>query len=151
VIGATNQDEANIVGSLYAKSLGVTRAAAVVTHDGYARIAGSLGVDVPVSLKNCMSNAIVGLFRGDAIRTIHSVSGSNVSIVELRVSRANDLIGVPLKIAKLPKDTLVMSISRDATEFIPSGDDAIHEGDVIVLMTTSAHETSLIKRFCAPT
>ncbi|TVQ28126.1 MAG: Trk system potassium transporter TrkA [Spirochaetaceae bacterium] len=148
VIGATENEELNILGPLYAKSLGVKRAAAVIHHDGYTRIARSLGIDVPVNQKACVAGAISSLLRSGSVHSVHTIPGSLISAVELSVTPGSALIGVPLREANLPPNSLIMAITRNGSDIIPTGNDSVIAGDTVVLMTSVNHESALIRRLC---
>ena len=138
VIGATLDQESNIISALYAKSMGTTRSAAVLYHDGYARVARSLGIDVPVSLKSSMVNAISSVLHGDAVRIQHSMTGSGLSLVQITVGERSRALGIPLRDIALPKNTLVMSIRRAGTDILPGGDDTLEIGDEAFIMVRTA-------------
>lgn len=148
VIGASRNEEANIVGSLHAKAAGVKHAAAVLYHDGYSRIARNLGVDVPVSLKNTMANAIASHLRGQQVKALHTIPGSTVSIIELEITDGSPMTNAPLRDLKLPKPTLILALAREGTQIIPGGHDTLQPGDTVIVLTTRAHESALITRLC---
>ncbi|MCA1753260.1 MAG: NAD-binding protein [Spirochaeta sp.] len=139
----TNQ-EANIVGALHAKVKGVPRVAAVLYQDGYARIARSLGVDLPVSLRSCTVSAIASHLRGDAVKALYSIAGTSISIVEVVLAERSAFNGVPLSRAALPGQTLILSITRDSTVIIPNGDELLIAGDIVVALTPRRYEATLI-------
>lgn len=145
IVGATADQESNMISALYAKSMGTPRAAAVLFHDGYTRIARSLGIDVPVSLKASMVNAISSVLRGKTVRIIHSVPGSGLSLVRMRVTEASPMAGTAIMRGALPKHTLIMSIRRGEREFLPSGKDHIESGDELFIMARTADISRLAK------
>ncbi|GEM_PF-493514 len=144
VVAAGIDQQANIVAALQAKTQGVERAIAVLFHEGYARIARNLGVDVPISIKGCMANAIAAHMRGEAVRALYTIPGSAISIVEAVLAAESAFNGVPLKHAGLPKRSLILSISRDGIEIIPAGDEAMRAGDMVVALTPRENEGVLI-------
>ncbi len=139
----TNQ-EANIVGALHAKVKGVPRVGAVLYQDGYARIARSLGVDLPVSLRSCTVSAIASHLRGDAVKALYTIAGTSISIVEVVLAERSAFNGVPLSRAALPRQTLILSITRDSKVIIPDGDELLIAGDVVVALTPRSNESTLI-------
>lgn len=149
VIGAMNDEQANLVGCLYAKSMGVVRAAAIVFHDGYARIARNLGIDVPISLKNAMVSAISRRMRGDTVQGLHTIAGSDLVVMELTVGTDSRGAGTRLRDRTLPEKTLVLSLSRDGAERIPTGDDVLQSGDALVVMTSRAREKQVVSCLCS--
>lgn len=145
VIGATLDQESNMISALYAKSMGTSRSAAVLYHDGYARVARSLGIDVPVSLKSSMVNAIASVLHGDAVRILHSMTGSGLSLVQIEVGEASKMCGTRLRDASLPKQTLVMSIYRSGSEILPGGEHTLEAGDKAVVTARTADIAKLVK------
>lgn len=136
--------EANIVGALHAKVKGVPRVAAVLYQDGYARIARSLGVDLPVSLRSCTVSAIASHLRGEAVKALYTVAGTSISIIEVVLAERSAYNGVALSAAALPRQTLILSITRDSNLIIPNGDEVLIAGDVLVALTPRRYEATLI-------
>ena len=63
IMAATENQELNIVSAVYAKSLGVKKALAVVKKTSYLNVATNLGIDVPISLNYSTLQGILRFMR----------------------------------------------------------------------------------------
>lgn len=139
VIATTDNQELNIVTALYAKSLGVKRAVALVNRSGYAPIAAQLGIDVPVSQKNAMVTTILRFIRSGVVRSVHTISDGQIEATELTARPNSVAVGVAIKDLALPSDSLIVSVERDGTSIVPGGNNVIRGGDHLVLISKKEH------------
>lgn len=146
IVATSDNQELNMIGTLYAKSRGTPRAIAVLYHDGYGSIARTLGIDVPISLKTTMVNSVTRLLRRDAIRNIHAIAGSSVSAVELVVARGAPVTTGPLSRRILPRRSVVAAVSREGRHFIPAGGDTLQTGDLVVIVTRKEDLSTVIRK-----
>lgn len=137
VISSTGNQELNLITSMYAKKVGVLRAISLVQTKAYKRIAESLGVDVSVSINNVLVNTILKVIRKGNIKSIYNISGSPFEIIEFEIHEASSLCNKLIKNIKLPKETLIILITREEMNVIPHGSLAIEPNDHIVLITRS--------------
>ena len=54
--------------------------------------------------------------------------------LEFRIRADSPIIGKPLKDVKLKKNILIAGISRGRRPIIPSGDDCINVGDMVIVI-----------------
>ena len=134
IITMTGNQELNLITGVYAKGLGVKRAVALVSKDSYTRIASHLGIDVTVSLKDSLANTILRVIRRGNVRSVHSLSGGKVELLELSVEKEGRLAGTRIRDIRLPADVLLVFISRDGRSLIPTGDLEIQGGDHVTLI-----------------
>ncbi|MFN3286293.1 MAG: TrkA C-terminal domain-containing protein, partial [bacterium] len=76
------------------------------------------------------------------IRRISSLA-PHTSLFEVRVAPGSPLAGRTLREANLPRDTLVISISRNGEMIFPRADTRIEAGDVVAIMADPRSEPSL--------
>ena len=108
-------------------------------------------VDSVVSTASVTSEAIAmyvramqNSFESENIKTLHSLVGGRVEALEFNVAPGLPFIGVPLKDLILRKGLLVAGIvRRNGQPVIPSGNDALQEGDDVVIVTTDTTLHSL--------
>ena len=108
-------------------------------------------VDSVVSTASVTSEAIAmyvramqNSFESENIKTLHSLVGGRVEALEFNVAPGLPFIGVPLKDLILRKGLLVAGIvRRNGQPVIPSGNDALQEGDDVVVVTTDTTLHSL--------
>ena len=141
VIAATDNQELNIVTAIYAKTFGIKRSIALVNKNNYSHIATHLGIDVAVSLKNAMVNTILKYIRRGNVRSVHSISDGQMEVLELNVEAKSRAVGKRVSAIPLPKDCLIVSISRESETIIPDGSNLVMENDhIIVIAQKSAAE-----------
>ena len=81
--------------------------------------------------------AMQNSFESENIKTLHRLVGGRVEALEFNVAPGLPFIGVPLKDLTLRKGLLVAGIVRRSGQtVIPSGNDALQEGDDVVIVTT---------------
>ncbi len=134
VIAITSNQEFNIVNAVYAKSVGAGRTMVLVNKSNYVHIASSLGIDVAVSKIESMVNSILKYIRKSNIRSVYSISGGKVEVLELAVEKASRTIGKKIMELKLPRQTLVISVTRGDNHIIPDGDLTLENGDYIIVI-----------------
>lgn len=105
--------------------------------------AGSVTTELILQYVLAMQNA-----SGSQVKTLHRLIGGKVEALEFGVRQDSPLIGVPLRDLKLRPGILLAGIVRQNGKIIiPSGTDAIHAGDdVIVVATRTLHDLHDILR-----
>lgn len=134
VIAITGNQEFNIVNAVYAKSVGAGRTMVLVNKSNYVHIASNLGIDVAVSQIESMVNSILKYIRKSNIRSVYSISGGKVEVLELAVEKASRTIGKKIRELKLPRQTLIISVTRGDNHIIPDGELALENGDYIIVI-----------------
>ena len=88
--------------------------------------------------------AMQNSFESENIKTLHRLVGGRVEALEFNVAPGWPFIGVPLTDLTLRKGLLVAGIvRRNGQTVIPSGNDALQEGDDVVIVTTDTTLHSL--------
>ncbi len=134
IITATGHQELNLITAVYAKGLGVKRAVALVNKDSYSRIASHLGIDVPVNPKDSLANMILRVIRRGNIRSVRSLSGGKVELIELSVDERSPVSGTLVRDIRLPADSLLVFVTRKGESIVPTGDLEIRGGDHVVVL-----------------
>jgi trk/ktr system potassium uptake protein len=137
VISTTGNQELNLITGMYAKKEGAARSISLVETIAYRRISESLGIDVSVSINDVLVNTILKVIRKGNIKSIYNISGSPFEIIEFEIAPASPLCNKLIKNIKLPKETLIILISREELNIIPRGDLAIEPNDHMVVITRS--------------
>jgi trk system potassium uptake protein TrkA len=139
VIACTSRDEANLVAGMFARRE-AERATIVIRTSNVEYVelwrAGELDVDSVVSSELETAHAISRIIGVPAARQTDVFAAGQVQIVEFDVEeRASpDVLGVPLRNAKMPRDSKVAAIIREGQMLLPGGDDVIRAGDRIVVI-----------------
>lgn len=144
-VALTGMDETNIILAMYASQFNSCKVVAKINRPSFADLAAANNlVDSVVSTAAVTSEAITRYVRAmqnsldsDNIKTLHRLVGGRVEALEFNVGPGVPFIGTPLKHLPLKDGLLIVGIvRRNGQTVIPSGDDALSEGDDVVVVTT---------------
>ncbi|MGH3103600.1 MAG: Trk system potassium transporter TrkA [Gaiellaceae bacterium] len=140
LIACTSRDEINVIAAIFAKGLSpdvrtVVRTANVeyleVWHER------ELDVDFIVSSELETAYAVSRIIGLPAARQTDVFADGQVQIVEFDVepeAEAPEVIGPPLREARIPRDSKVASIIRGGHTIVPRGHESIRSGDRIIVI-----------------
>ncbi len=134
VIATTENQELNIVNAVYAKTLGTKRTIALVNRSHYVNIATSLGIDVVISPVSSMVNTILRYINESSTRSVQNITGGDIDVVEITVEEHSKIAGRKINELKLPVNSLIVSLTRDGENIIPSGNITIMQGDSVIVI-----------------
>ena len=137
VVAVTNDDETNILSSLLAKKFGCQRVVTLVNNAGYEDLVGSIGIDITVSPRNITVSKILQHVRRGRIHSVHTLREDFGELIEAEALQTSELVGTPLREAKLPAGVLIGAIVRDGATIYPSGSTVIEAGDRVVLFAAA--------------
>ncbi len=139
VIACTSRDEVNLVAGMFARreataATTVIRTSSVEYVDLWRE--GQLDVDFVVSEELETSYAISRILGVPAARQTDVFADGQVQVGEFAVDEyaSADVVGVPLRDARLPEDSKVAAIIRGDETILPGGGDEIRRGDRIVVI-----------------
>ena len=151
-VALTGLDETNIILAMYASQMNSCKVVAKINRESFAELAAAKRmVDSVVSTASVTSESIAmyvramqNSFESENIKTLHRLVSGRVEALEFNVAPGLPFIGVPLKDLTLRKGLLVAGIvRRNGQTVIPSGNDALQEGDDVVIVTTDTTLHSL--------
>jgi trk/ktr system potassium uptake protein len=139
VIGCTSRDEVNLVAGMFARREAPGATTVIRTSNvEYVELwrAGQLDVDFVVSSELETAHAISRIIGVPAARQTDVFADGQVQVGEFDAEEgaSSDVIGVPLRDAKIPTDSKVAAIIRRDETILPGGDDAIRIGDRVVVI-----------------
>lgn len=144
----TSQDEVNLMASLIAKRAGVQRTAAVVHRADYAPIYRELGINIVLSPRSVAADQILQLTRSRSVQSLHVIADGAAEVVELTVVPGCIAAGVPLRRLQMPRGALLTAITQGEEVRIPGGNDEVHPGDHVLVMTTPEARPTVERLFC---
>lgn len=147
LIMATNDDEANILGSLLGKQYGCARVLTLVNKVTYGPLMGTLGIDAVVSPRAITVSRIMKHVRRGRIKASHSLRDDFAEVMEVEVSEAVDIVGVSLEDLDLPRQIRVGMIVRDDKIILPSGTTALQPGDHVMIFVMRGYAKEVEKLF----
>lgn len=133
-IAITNDDEANILGSLLAKQYGCERALTLITKNNYTSLVQNLGIDTTISPKAITVSSIMRHVRRGRIKGIHTLHDGFAEVIEAQVVEGTELANKPVADIKLPPQVVIGTIVRDGKVILPSEDVVIRLNDLVVLL-----------------
>lgn len=134
LVATTENQELNIVTTIYGKTMGVKRTIALVNNAKYINIASNLGIDVPVSLKTNLVKTIIKYIRRTNIKNVYSISGGKIEVLEVGVEETSKANGKKLKELKLPHQSLIISVTRGSENIVPDGNFTLYSGDYLIVI-----------------
>jgi len=146
-ISLTDDEETNILTSLLAKHLGVSKTIALVNRSEYIPIMAPIGINAAVNTNIITSNAVLRLIRRGDVVSVASLPGIDAEIVEYRVSPGAKITKKPLRKINFPEGAILGSLTRGDEVLIPVGDTVFHEDDqVVVFSFLQANELNSAKK-----
>lgn len=147
VIACTSRDEANLVAGTFAR-IEAPRATTVIRTSNVEYIElwreGRLDVDFVVSSELETAHAIARVIGVSAAVQTDVFAEGQVQIVEFDVTESSspDIVGKPLREARLPADSKIVGIIRTDEVTLPRGGDVVRAGDRILVIGSpqAAHE-----------
>ncbi len=152
-VALTTIDEENIISSMYASALGVSKTVAKVNRVSY-EVLESIGMDSAFSSKAIAANRIIAYARAlensgeeSSVQTLYKLVGGQVEALEFKITADFSEIGIPLRDLRLKRDTLIACIIRNHKVIYPGGNDCIELNDSIVIVTKRNHISSINEIF----
>jgi len=143
VIACTSRDEVNLVAGMFARR--EAEGATIVIRTSSVEYVelwreGQLDVDFVVSAELETAYAISRIIGVPAARETDVFADGQVQVGEFDVDEdaSADVLGIPLRDARIPADSKVAAIIRQDETILPGGDDVILTGDRIVVIGSPA-------------
>ena len=140
VISVTENDELNIISSLYAKRLGAKRViSSIKTNNNYISLASHLDIDAAISTTNATVDTLVRHLRGRTIETLHTLFDGSLEVYEFLIAEDFRYLNKALKDVNLRGKAIIAGIKRaDGENFIPGGNYAFTLNDTVIV--AAAHK-----------
>lgn len=147
-VGATDDDETNIMCCIEAGSLGTGSVIAVVHNTDYGGLVEKLGINATVSPHEMVRRQVEGLLHSGALTFANPyLLGYGIEVVELAAQENSPITESPLKECGLPRRSLLASVVRDATPQLPDADFRLQPGDTAVALVHKDDEQRLVELF----
>lgn len=145
VITVTQNYELNMVASTLLKNLGVGKTITLVQSPMMEPIAEKIGIDVVVSYKGAVADAIIGNMSGKNVTAVHSLGDGNLEILEIAVSETSQVIGTPLLEFSEHGIFLILMVERNGDSILPNGSTELYVGDRVVLISQTSESQRISK------
>ena len=148
VIAVTGDDEDNILISQVAhEKYGVERIVARCNNPRNLQHFELLGIKPAVSATDLILRLIEHEVPRYGLLHLLDLPQENLEIIELEVAEGSEAAGKPVRDLGLPDGSLVISILRDETGFVPAGDSMVQAGDQVLLVLDAGIEERVTERF----
>jgi trk system potassium uptake protein TrkA len=149
VAAVSADDEINLVVSTLAKmEFGVPRVVARVNNPKNAWLYNSgMGVDIGVNQADLMAHFVVEEMDLEQMFTLMKLKRGDYSIVQIKVGQNAKAANGLLKDLSVPKETVLIAITRNESLIIPKGDTQILVDDEILMLTNAAGRKELKEIF----
>jgi trk system potassium uptake protein TrkA len=132
VIALTGEDDANILACLFAKAAGAKETVAVIHRLALLPLVHEAGIDVAISPRTAIANAVLRFARGGDISSVTTFLEGEAEILELTVKEGSTADGSVLAELPLPKDVLIAAIVRDGNAEIARGRTKLRDMDRVI-------------------
>ncbi|MCX7678991.1 MAG: Trk system potassium transporter TrkA [Spirochaetes bacterium] len=134
IVCVTDNQELNMLISMYAKIMGIKRSIALVTNSSYLAIASKLDIDVTINPKISTVDAIMKFIRRGNIKSLHSTFNGKAEVIEFIVNDNNPLAEKQIKEIIFPTNSIILSVVRNSTNILPHGNLVIKPGDLVLMI-----------------
>lgn len=141
LICLSDVDEQNILVSTFARSVGVEKVIARVEKRPYYKMLKASDIDSVISGKTSTAEHIVRYARGrqnslgsSSVNRLYRIVNDQAEALEFTVGSDFEAKNKPLKDVRFKDNVLIATIIRGEEIIIPGGNDAIKEGDGVVLV-----------------
>lgn len=145
LISVTGTDEDNLVVCEIAKHVfKVPRTIARVNNPKNTEIMKRLGVDIAISSTASLAYLLERETETAALQNIMSLNRGETSLIELQLPVNYKLDGKKIMDVNLPRESIIVSITRDGAMLIPKGDSMLCSGDKLLVVCNDDKVHNLI-------
>ena len=144
-VAATVDEEDNILSSILAKKLGAKTAIAVVNNDTYLPLISALGIDTVVNPHLAAASGIFRFIHAGSVLSELSIEQRQAGFLEVEINHNSVLTNKRVQEIGLPNGILIAAIERKGDVIIPSGEDTIQDGDILVIFLLKSEQRKLEK------
>ena len=148
-VALLDDDEANIIGCVLAKSLGVTEVMAVVQRSNFLDLLYDIGVDRPFSPRMVAAKEIEELLDESPLRQVASLAAGYIDVFRVRIGPNAPVIGKPLREIRLTPQAMIVAAQRGREVQVPGADDVLQAGDIALVVGKHGEKPMLRKVFDA--
>jgi len=137
LVCCAKNDGANLLISSMAVHLGCPKVISLIGDPSYIPLFEKARVTPALSVRINVANRLLSILHEKTILSVGSISNDAVKIVELKVSPASELIGIPLQALSLPEDLLIAVIENKGKVVIGRGDSILCPDDTAIVICSS--------------
>ncbi len=141
-VALTAIDEENMIVSMFANKMNVTKTITQIKSDDLYDMLGELGIKNNVSPKKIVADRIISYIRaltnkrGSNVLTLYRLVNDRVEALEFLAKKPEKFYDKPLRTLKTKNNCLIACIIRENEVIIPDGSSSIKLGDNVIVVTT---------------
>lgn len=141
VVTLTNNDEFNIMLTVFAESCGVPKNITKINNPNLSILLDKFSSDSYINITDVASNAIIHYIRSKKhvssgeMKSLYKLVGGKVEAAEFVVEQKTKNLNKPLSNISFKHDVLIASITRKNKIIFPNGNDTIEIGDRIIIVS----------------
>lgn len=143
-ISTSGSDEANIMGAIQAKNLGVQKVLVVIHRPDYANLMEKIGIDRAISPRVVMAQDILSLLRKGNEFTLTELGNGSVEILQLNVA-GQDFVGKKLRDIQMPENTLILTLQRGYDVMVPQANTVFQLDDTVLVICQKPQHKKVVK------
>jgi len=146
VVALENDDVKNyVIISLLKTNFNVKRAICKVSNPDNVEIFKQLGVDTPISSSHLLAQRILNDSNIESVMKTLSLENDQIVITEITLKKNYKIVDKTVKDINFPIAGNISCIYRTPKVIIPNGNTILHEGDRLVVCTTTNSQKSIIE------
>ena len=140
-VSLSDQDEENILTSLYVKSVCDGKIVTKIARTDFDEILKTLDLNSVITPKSITSDIILRYVRsmegsmGNNVETLYNIIRGKVEAAEFIIRGSSEITDTPLAELKFKENILIASIIRNNKVIIPRGQDTIRSGDSVIVVS----------------
>lgn len=147
LVALTGIDEKNIVISMYAESLGVSKTVSKIDRIAYRTLFSENSVGSSVCPTDVIAADIIRYVRAidnteSSILTLHRIVDGKAEAIEFIATAKTRGLDTSLRDLRLKNNILIACIVHDGEISIPNGNDRIQLGDTVIVVTSCGEPVS---------
>ncbi len=133
VLALTDDDKANILACVRAKTEGAKLVVALVNDPSLISLIAPMGIDAYVDPRATTVSSILRYVRHGRIRAVYSIGDGEAEVIEAQVLGTSAIAGRTVREAEVPEGAIIGLMRKGDKVVVPRGDTRIAEGDVLTL------------------
>lgn len=146
-VALTGNAEANILGCLMAKQLGVRKTVAMVENVDYVSMAENLDIGTIINKKAIAASRIYQLMLDADVMNVTFLMSANADVAEFIPKVGSKVTQKPVKDLGLPHDITIGGLVRKGEGMLVSGNTQIQSGDSVVVFCHDVNMKKIEKFF----
>ncbi len=135
-VGASEDEESNILSCLIAKKQYAKKTIVITKDPEYVPIFGSIGMDVVINPRLfTVSSILQHIIRGPILSMVKLFDRSEAEAIEMVVEKESKMADRALKHTHFPRGSILGTIIREGEMILPHGDFVVTPGDRAIVFT----------------